>query len=120
MTVGGEFGQGGYAVLSAGYSNDDPLRSRERSQSAYDLVYSDEEGDGFGETAVWLGSSYPPQGRLNPPGAGDHYNGDGTVFQDPSNADGPFGTPDVSDRFNRADYRKIFNPVKRHFAAANA
>jgi len=120
MTVGGEFGEGGFAVLSAGYSNDDPLRSRERDLSAYDLVYSDENGDGFGETAVWLGSSFPPQGRMNPPGAGDQYNGDGTVFQDPANADGPFGTPDVSDRFNRAAHRTIFNPVKRHFAAANA
>ena len=120
LTVGGEFGQGGFAVLSAGYSNDDPLRSRERDASAFDLVYSDQDGDGYGETAVWLGSSYPPQGRLNPPGPGDQYNGDGTVFQDPTTADGPFGTPDVSDRFNRAEYRTIFNPVKRHFAAANA
>jgi len=120
VTVGGEFGSGGFGMLSVGFSDDDELRSRERDFSAFDLVYSDENGDGFGETAVWLGSSFPPQGRLNPPGAGPQYNGDGTVFQDPTTADGLFGTPDVSDRFNRAAFRTIFNPVKRRFAAANA
>jgi iron complex outermembrane receptor protein len=120
LTVGGEFGSGGFGMLSVGISEDDPLRSRERDFSAYDLVYSDEDGDGYGETAVWLGSSYPPQGRLNPPGAGPQYNGDGTEFRDPTTADGPFGSPDVSDRFNRAAYRTIFNPVSRRFAAANA
>ena len=118
-TFGGEFGNGGYGVFSVGYSNDEPLRSRERDFSAFDEVYADQDGDGFGETSVWLGSSFPPQGRLNPPGPGDQYNGDGTVFQDPSNADGPFGTPDVSDRFNRAAFRTIYNPVERYFAAAN-
>ena len=120
VTLGGKFGQGGFAMLSVGFSDDDELRSRERGSSAFDLVYSDENGDGFGESAIFLGSSFPPQGRLNPPGAGDQFNGDGTVFQDPSTADGLFGTPDVSDRFNRADFRTIFNPVKRRFAAANA
>jgi iron complex outermembrane receptor protein len=122
VTLGGEFGDGGSAVLSFGYSSDDPLRSRERALSALDLVYEDLDGDGFGETAVWLGSSFPPQGRLNPPNTitTDQYNGDGTVFRDPATADGSFGTPDVSDRFNRAAYRTIFNPVDRRFAAANA
>jgi iron complex outermembrane receptor protein len=120
ITVGGEFGNGGFGMLSVGYSDDEALRSRERDFSAYDLVYSDQNGDGYGESAVWLGSSFPPQGRLNPPGAGPQYNGDGSVFQDPSNADGPFGTPDVSDRFNRAAFRTIFSPVERRFAAANA
>ena len=119
VTLGGKFGQGGFAMLSVGFSDDDELRSRERSSSAFDLVFSDENGDGFGESAIFLGSSFPPQGRLNPPGAGDQFNGDGTVFRDPTTADGLFGTPDVSDRFNRADFRTIFNPVKRLFAAAN-
>jgi len=120
ITVGGEFGSGGFGMLSVGYSDDDALRSRERDFSAFDLVYSDQNGDGYGESAVWLGSSFPPQGRLNPPGAGPQFNGDGSVFQDPTTADGPFGTPDVSDRFNRAAFRTIFSPVERRFAAANA
>jgi outer membrane receptor protein involved in Fe transport len=122
LTMGGDFGDGGNAVLSFGYSSDDPLRSRERALSAFDLVYEDLDGDGFGETAVWLGSSFPPQGRLNPPNTitTDQYNGDGTVFQDPATADGSFGTPEISDRFNRAAHRTIFNPVDRRFAAANA
>jgi len=120
ITMGTEFGDGGFGMLSVGYSDDDPLRSRDRDFSAFDLVYSDEDGDGFGESAVWLGSSFPPQGRLNPPGAGPQYNGDGSVFQDPTTPDGLFGTPDVSDRFNRAAFRTIFNPVERRFAAANA
>ena len=119
ITVGGEFGDGGFGMLSVGYSDDDALRSRERSFSAFDLVYSDEDGDGYGESAIWLGSSFPPQGRLNPPGAGPQFNGDGSVFQDPTTADGLFGTPDVSDRFNRAEFRTIFSPVERRFAAAN-
>ncbi|MFK8029491.1 MAG: TonB-dependent receptor [Gammaproteobacteria bacterium] len=120
VTVGGEFGEGGSAILSVGWSNDDPLRSRERDRSSLDLAFADLDGDGFGESAVFLGSSFPPQGRLNPPGAGPQFNGDGSVFRDPSNADGPFGTPEVSDRFNRAAFRTIFNPVDRRFAAANA
>lgn len=120
FTLGGEFGQGGFGILSFGYSNDEPLRSRERSRSAIDSVYADLDGDGFGESLVWLGSSFPPQGRLNPPGPGDQFNGDGTVFRDPSNADGPFGTPEVSDRFNRAAFRTIFNPVERRFGSAFA
>ena len=68
VTIGGEFGRGGFAVVSVGYSNDDPLRSRERDFSALDLVYSDEDGDGFGETAVSpifrpTTSTAPPTGR---------------------------------------------------------
>ena len=51
ITVGGEFGNGGFGMLSVGYSDDDALRSRERSFSAFDLVYSDEDGDGYGEVS---------------------------------------------------------------------
>jgi outer membrane receptor protein involved in Fe transport len=114
FTVGGEFGQGGFAVVSVGYSNDDPLRSREREPSSLDRVYSDEDGDGWGETAVFLGSSYPPQGRLTTP-AGNSWNGDGSAFEF---SDGITNVP--ADNFNRAAYRTIFNPVERRFAAANA
>lgn len=120
ITIGGEFGDGGFGMLSVGYSDDEALRSRDRDFSAFDTVFADQDGDGFGETVVFLGSSFPPQGRLNPPGAGPQFNGDGSVFQDPTTAAGPFGTPDVSDRFNRASFRTIFNPVERRFAAANA
>ena len=114
VTMGGEFGQGGFGILSLGYSNDEPLRSRERGFSALDTVYGDLDGDGFGESVVWLGSSFPPQGRLG------SFNGDGTVFRDPDDANGPFGAPEDSDRFNRAAFRTIFNPVERRFATANA
>jgi outer membrane receptor protein involved in Fe transport len=114
LTIGGEFGRGGFAVVSVGYSDDDPLRSRERDFSALDLVYSDEDGDGFGETAVFLGSSFPPQGRLTTP-AGNSWNGDGTAFEF---SDGVNNIP--ADNFNRAAYRTIYNPVERRFAAANA
>ena len=113
FTVGGEFGQGGFAVASVGYSDDDPLRSREREPSSLDRVYSDEDGDGFGETAVFLGSSYPPQGRLTT--SDNSWNGDGTAFEF---SDGINNIP--ADNFNRAQYRTIFNPVERYFAAANA
>lgn len=114
LTVGGEFGQGGFAVVSVGYSDDDPLRSREREFSALDLVYSDEDGDGLGESAVFLGSSFPPQGRLTTP-TGNSWNGDGTPFEF---SDGVTNIP--ADTFNRAQFRTIFNPVERRFAAANA
>ena len=113
FTIGGEFGQGGFAMASVGYSDDDPLRSREREFSSLDLVYSDEDGDGFGETAVFLGSSFPPQGRLTTP-AGNSWNGDGSAFEF---SDGINNIP--ADNFNRAQYRTIFNPVERYFAAAN-
>jgi outer membrane receptor protein involved in Fe transport len=114
FTVGGEFGQGGFAVASVGFSDDEPLRSREREPSSLDRVYSDEDGDGYGETAVFLGSSYPPQGRLTTP-AGNSWNGTGTAFEF---SDGINNIP--ADNFNRAAYRTIFNPVERYFAAANA
>ena len=119
FTVGGEFGQGGFAVVSVGYSDDDPLRSRERDLSALDLVYSDEDGDGWGETAVFLGSSYPPQGRLST--SSNTWNGDGSAFVSSTLAN-PATDMDIipSDNFNRAAYRTIFNPVERRFAAANA
>jgi len=119
FTVGGEFGQGGFAVVSVGYSDDDPLRSRERDLSALDLVYSDEDGDGWGETAVFLGSSYPPQGRLTTPS--NTWNGDGSAFVSSTGAIPGIDNDIIpSDNFNRAAHRTIFNPVERRFAAANA
>ena len=112
ITMGGEFGRGGYAVLSAGWSSEDALRSRDRSFSNTDLAAYDLDGDGFAETEEWLGSSFPPIGRLNP-GNGTQFLGDGTVWQS--------GLADRanSDRFNRADFRTIYSPVDRRFAAAN-
>ncbi len=113
ITMGGEFGRGGFAVLSAGWSSEDALRSRDRSFSNTDLAAYDLDGDGFAETEEWLGSSFPPIGRLNPPGAGDQFLGDGTIWRS--------GLADRanSDRFNRADFRTIYSPVDRRFAAAN-
>jgi outer membrane receptor protein involved in Fe transport len=109
ITGGGEFGRGGFAVLSVGWSDDQELRSRDRSFSAEDLAFYDVDGDGFGETAGWLGSSFPPQGRIGGLNAGD-----GTPFRSGLN-DRP-----NSDRFNRAGFRTIFAPVRRRFASANA
>ena len=112
VTVGGEFGRGGFALASIGWSEDDALRSRDRSFSDTDLAAYDLDGDGFAETEEWLGSSFPPAGRLNPSGAAD-FLGDGTTFRS-GLADRP-----NSDRFNRADYRTIYSPVDRRFATAN-
>lgn len=112
VTLGGEFGRGGYAVASIGWSSEDALRSRERSFSDTDLAAYDLDGDGFAETDEWLGSSFPPAGRLNPAGPAD-FLGDGNPFRS-GLADRP-----NSDRFNRADYRTIYSPVDRRFASAN-
>lgn len=109
ITAGGEFGQGGFAVLSVGWSDDQELRSRDRAFSAEDLAFYDRDGDGLGESAGWLGSSFPPQGRIGGLNAGD-----GTPFRS-----GLDDRPN-SDRFNRASYRTIFAPVRRRFASANA
>ena len=79
LTVGGKFGNGGFAVASVGWSTEDALRSRERSFSDTDLGAYDLDGDGFAETDAWLGSSFPPAGRLNPAGPAD-FLGDGNVF----------------------------------------
>jgi outer membrane receptor protein involved in Fe transport len=113
ISTGGEFGDGGFAMLSVGWSSDDALRSRDRSFSDTDLAAYDLDGDGFAETEAWLGSSFPPAGRLNPSGPAD-FLGDGNVFRS--------GLADRanSDRFNRADYRTIYSPVDRRFASANA
>lgn len=108
ITGGGEFGDGGYALLSVGWSDDEELRSRDRSFSAVDQAIYDRDGDGFGESIGWLGSSFPPQGRINNLNAGD-----GTPFRS-----GLDDRPN-SDRFNRADFRTIFNPVRRRYATAN-
>ena len=109
VTAGGEFGEGGFAVLSVGWSDDEELRSRDRDFSATDLAPYDRDGDGLAESIGWLGSSFPPRGRIGGLNADD-----GTPFRS--------GLDDRanSDRFNRADYRTIFNPVRRRFAAANA
>jgi len=104
VTFGGELGDGGNAWLSLGYSNDDPLYARDRDFSNTDLAVYDLDGDGLGETDEWLGSSFLPQGRFG------SLLGDGTTFRS--------GLADRanSDRFNRADYRTIFNPIERRFA----
>jgi len=109
VTIGGEFGAGGNAVLSVGYSDHEALRSRQRSFSDRDLAFYDLDGDGYGETAEWLGSSYPPQGVI-----GGYNAGDGTRFSN--------GLADQanSDRYNRAEWRSIFAPVERRFATAIA
>ncbi|MDJ0710912.1 MAG: TonB-dependent receptor [Woeseiaceae bacterium] len=109
ITAGGEFGDGGFAMLSVGWSDDEELRSRDRSFSAEDQMLYDVDGDGFAETPGWLGSSFPPQGRISGLNADD-----GTPFRSGTN-DRP-----NSDRFNRAEYRTIFAPVRRRFASANA
>jgi len=113
ITMGGEFGRGGFAVLSAGWSSEDALRSRDRSFSDTDLAAYDLDGDGLAETEEWLGSSFPPAGRLAPPGGANQYLGDGSVWRS--------GLADRanSDRFNRAAFRTIYSPVDRRFAAAN-
>ena len=112
VTLGGEFGRGGYAVASVGWSSDDALRSRDRSFSDTDLGAYDLDGDGFAETDDWLGSSFPPAGRLNPAGPSD-FLGDGNPFRS------GLADRENSDRFNRADYRTIYSPVDRRFASAN-
>ena len=109
LSVGGEFGEGGHAMASVGWSDDKELRSRDRSFSAEDRMLYDVDGDGFAETPGWLGSSYPPQGRI----AGLNAN-DGSVFRS------GFNDRPNSDSFNRAAYRTIFAPVRRRFAAVNA
>ena len=109
ITGGGQFGDGGYAMLSVGWSDDEELRSRDRAFSATDETYYDLDGDGFGETIGFLGSSFPPQGRINNRNAGD-----GTPFR-PGFNDQP-----NSDSFNRASFRTIFSPVTRRFASASA
>lgn len=109
ITGGGEFGDGGHVMLSAGWSDDEELRSRARGFAAEDQSIYDRDGDGFGESIGWLGSSYPPQGVIGGLNADD-----GTPFRS-----GLDDRPN-SDRFNRADYRTIYNPVRRRFATAIA
>lgn len=104
ITVGGEFGNGGNAWFSAGWSNDDALYARDRDYSATDLAFFDIDGDGLAESPEWLGSSFPPSGRF---GA---YKGDGTLWRS------GLADQENSDRFNRAEYRTIFVPVERRFA----
>lgn len=104
VTFGGELGDGGNAWMSLGYSNDDPLFARDRAYSNTDLAVYDLDGDGFGETDEWLGSSFLPEGRFG------GLLGDGTTFRS------GLADRENSDRFNRADYRTIFNPIERRFA----
>ncbi|MEM7432239.1 MAG: TonB-dependent receptor [Pseudomonadota bacterium] len=104
ITLGGELGDGGNAWMSIGYSNDDPLFARDRAFSDTDLAVYDLDGDGFGETDDWLGSSFPPAGRFG------GFLGDGTPFRS------GLADRENSDRFNRADFRTIYSPVERRFA----
>ena len=90
--------------MSIGYSDDDPLMAADRAYSNTDLAVYDLDGDGLGESDDWLGSSFIPAGRFG------GYMGDGSVWRS------GLADRENSDRFNRADYRMVFNPVQRRFA----
>ena len=108
LTVGGEFAKGGNGWLSFGWSNDDALFAKDRDFSNTDLAVYDLDGDGFGETDDWLGSSFPPIGRFG------GFLGDGSPFRS------GLADRENSDRFNRAEFRTIFVPVERRFGAGQA
>jgi len=111
LTLGSNFDRGN-AWVHVGYSKDEGLSGLDRDISDRDLAYYTREAlDAIGQPDIaagenWLGSSFPPAGRM-----GD-YLGDGTPFRS--------GLADQanSDRFNRASFRDIASPLERRQAAA--
>ncbi|HEX6992944.1 MAG TPA: TonB-dependent receptor [Gammaproteobacteria bacterium] len=106
LTVGSNFDRGN-AWVSFGYSNDEGMKASDRSFSALDLAYFPEEAGGPGW--LYLGSSFPPEGRF-----GD-YLGTGEPYIDNTGGD-----PAAGNAYNRASVRDLASPVQRRLAAAGA
>ncbi|MFS8609545.1 MAG: TonB-dependent receptor, partial [Gammaproteobacteria bacterium] len=107
LTIGSNFDRGN-AWASFGFSDDQGMKARDRDFSALDIAYFPEELLGQ-EGWLYLGSSFPPQGRI-----GD-YNGDGTPFVFNTGGD-----PAAGDLYNRASARDLASPVQRRLAMAGA
>jgi len=106
ITVGSNFDRGN-AWVSFGYSNDEGMKASDRSFSAFDIGYFPEDVGGPGW--LYLGSSFPPEGRF-----GD-YLGTGEPYIDNVGLD-----PAAGNAYNRASQRDLASPVRRRLAAAGA
>ena len=104
LALGANFDRGN-AYVAFGYSDENGLFARDRGFSTLDLVEADTNGDGVGDSQIFLGSSFPPAGRCGPVNCAD-----GTPFRD------GFGNPAASDRFNRGSSRSLLIPIERKYA----
>ena len=106
LALGANFDRGN-AYIAFGYSDEEGLFARDRDFSEFDLVEADTNGDGVGDSQIFLGSSFPPGGKCGPVNCVD-----GTTFRN------GFGNPAGSDRFNRGSSRSLLIPIERKYARA--
>ena len=105
IALGANFDRGN-AYLTFGFSDEEGIFARDRSFSDTDLIEADTTGDGFSDDFIFLGSSFPPVGRVGP------FQGDGQPFVS------GIGDQANSSRFNRASRRQLLIPIERRYASS--
>ena len=105
IAIGANFDRGN-AWMTFGYSDEEGIHARDRSFSDTDIIEADTNGDGFSDDFIFLGSSFPPVGRVGP------FQGDGQPFVS------GIGDQANSSRFNRASSRQLLIPIERRYAAS--
>ncbi|KZN58886.1 TonB-dependent receptor domain-containing protein [Pseudoalteromonas luteoviolacea] len=98
----------GNAWISMGYDTDKGIKSVDRDFSSFDAFATN---DGI----IYLGSSYPPQGRItfnDAEGKAHSFNGDGTAFEGALN-------DRTNNRFNRAQFRQLITPIERKYVSGS-
>ena len=104
IALGANFDRGN-AFVTFGYSDEEGFHARDRSFSDTDLIEADSDGDGFAESQIFLGSSFPPGMRVG------GFLGNGQPFVS------GIGSQATSSRFNRASRRQLLIPIERKYAS---
>jgi len=124
VTAGTNFADGdGNIMVHFGYSNEEGLLSKQRSNTQIDALDSIYFGGEYGVDTEPFFSSFPPQGRFITPGATFTYDPQGAL-QDCFTTNGATCTATIGsgtgpNGFNRQQFRTLAVPVQRYsFAAA--
>lgn len=123
ITMGGNFADGrGNAMLFIGHTDQEGVRSSERSNTQVDdlsLFRDTRDPADFGVPLEPFFSSFPPQGRFNSGGTNFTFDPNGTLIEGFS-TNGPAGDGVGANGFNRQAFRTIAVPVERYMFAGRA
>ena len=122
VTTGANFADGaGNIMVHFGYSNEEGLDSKQRSNTQIDDLDSIYFGGAFGTPTEPFFSSFPPQGRFITPGATFTYNPQGQLqdcFSSNGDCTATIGSGTGPNGFNRQQFRTLAVPVQRYLFAA--
>ncbi len=124
VTAGTNFADGdGNIMVHFGYSNEEGLLSRQRSNTQVDDLDSIYFGGDWGTPTEPFFSSFPPQGRFITPSATFTYDPNGQL-QNCFTTNGPTCTATIGsgtgpNGFNRQEFRTLAVPVQRYLFAAS-